>query len=156
MVADLREGLGGAHDEMGGFLNAEMTEVFLRRHAKGGLEFSQEAGGRKVGGPGEFGDGDVFPVVPVKAFEGRAEFLVFAERGGALIEGARDADDSAYFTLMVQKRFFGGDGPVQKALALGDELDAVDHGFSGFQDAEIIFANVIQDMGRDKIVIPFA
>ncbi len=70
--SDLGEGSGGADDEVAGFLDAEVTQVFLRRHIEAGFEFTKEAAQRKVGCFGEFGDGDVFAVAFVKELEGGA------------------------------------------------------------------------------------
>ena len=102
VVADFGEGLGGADDEVGGFLDAEVTEVFLRRHVEGGFEFTKEAGEGKVGGLGEFGDGDVVAVVLVEELKGGAEFFVFGEGGDALVKGTGDAYDPANFSQFVE------------------------------------------------------
>lgn len=132
MEADFSKGLGGLGDEVAGFLDAQVTEVFLGRHIKGGFEFSKEAAERKPGGFGEVSDRDIFPVVLIKESEGWSELFVFCERGGALIEGAGDANDPADFALLIDEGLLGGGGPIDEAVSARDELDPIDDGFSGF------------------------
>lgn len=104
---------------------------------------------------GEVGDGDVFAVVLVKEGEGRSEFFVFTERGGALIEGASNADDTANISLMVEERFFGGGGPIDEPAAARDEFDTVDDRFSSFKNTEVVLADVFQDVRWDEIIVAF-
>jgi hypothetical protein len=143
VVGDFGEGLGGADDEVGGFLDAEVAKVGLGGHAEGGFEFTEEAGEGEVGGFGELGDGDIIAEFAVEELEGGAEFVVFGEGGGALVEGAGDADDAANFPVLVEEGLFGGGGPVDEAAAAWDEFDAVNDGISGFDDAEVIVADVL-------------
>lgn len=125
VMADLGEGLGGANDEVTGFLDTEMAQVFLGGHVEARFEFSQKTAEGKVGCFCEFGDGDVVPVMLVEKLERGAEFFVFAERGGALVEGAADADDSANLAVGISKRFFCRGGPIDKSTAAWDEFDAI-------------------------------
>jgi len=142
VVADFGEGMSGADNEVASFLDAEVAEVFLGGHVEAGFEFSQKAAEGEVGIFGEFGDGDVVTVALVEECQSGSEFLVFGEGGGALVEGAGDADDAADGSFLIEEGLFGGGGPVDEAAAAGDELDAVDDGLAGFKDAEVVFADV--------------
>ena len=42
LVANLCEAVSSLDYLVAGFLDSEMTDVFLRRHAEAGLEFSEE------------------------------------------------------------------------------------------------------------------
>ena len=79
VVADLGESLSGTYDQVAGFLNPKVAQVFFRSHVEAGLEFPEKAAEGKMGRFGEFGDGDVVPVVLMEEPEGGAEFFVFAE-----------------------------------------------------------------------------
>ena len=143
VVADFGEGMSGTNDEVGGFLDAEVTEVFLGGHVEAGFEFPQEAAEGKVGGFGELGDGDVVAVTLVEEGQSGSEFLVFGKGGGALIEGAGDADDAADCAFLIEEGLFGSGGPVDEAAAAGDEFDAVDDGLGGFDNTEVVFSDML-------------
>ncbi len=42
VVADLSEGLGGLDDEVAGFLDAEVAEIFLGCHIEAGFELPKK------------------------------------------------------------------------------------------------------------------
>ena len=128
--ADVCKGISRADDEVAGFLDAEVTEVFLGRHIKAGFKFTKEAREGKVGHFCELGDGDVIAVPLVEEFKGGAEFFVFCEGGSALIEGAGDANNSTDFTALVEDWLLGGGRPIDEAISSRDELDPVDDRFS--------------------------
>ena len=156
VVADFGEGTGGADDEVAGFLDAKVAEVGLGGHAEAGFKFAEEGGKGEVGGLSEVGDGDIVAVILVEKLESPAEFLVHAEGGGSLAEGAGDTDDAADFSVLVIEGLFGGVGPVDEAVAAGGEFDAVDDGLPGFEDGEVILANVFENVGRDVVVVAFS
>lgn len=156
VMADLSEGPGGADDEVAGFLNAQVAQVFLRGHVKAGFEFSKKTADRKISSFREFDDSDVVAIVLMEELQGGTEFFVFTERGGALIEGAADADDATNFVVGIEEGLFSGGGPVDEPAAAGNEFDPVDDGLAGFKNPEIIFADVFQDMLRDEVIVPLS
>ena len=154
--SDLGEWAGGADDEVAGFLDAEVTEVFLGRHVEAGFEFTEEAAEGNVGRFGEFGDGDVFAVAFVEELERAAEFFVHAERGGALVERSGDTDEAADLSLLIVEWFFSGIRPVDEAVSARDKFDAVHDGLAGFKDAQVILADVLHDVLGDVVVVPLS
>lgn len=92
----------------------------------------------------------------MEELQGGTEFFVFAERGGALIEGAADADDATNLVVGIEEWLFGGGGPVDETAAAGNEFDTVDDGLAGFKNSEIIFSDVFQDMLRDEVIVPLS
>ena len=155
VMGDVEEALRGLGDEVAGFLDAEVAEVFLGRHVEGGFEFTEEATEREVGGFGDGGDGDVFAVVFVKESEGGAEFVVFAEGGDALVEGAGDADDATDFFFLVIKGLFGGGGPVDEAITARDKFDVVNDGGAGFENAEVVALDGFKNASGNEVAVFF-
>ena len=108
VVADLGEGLGGLDDEVAGFLDPQVAEVFFGGHVEAGLEFSKETRERQVGGFGELGNGNVVAIALVEDFESGTKLLIFCEGSGALVKGTGDSNDAADLSLLIEEWLLGG------------------------------------------------
>ena len=73
-----------------------------------------------------------------------------------MVERTGDSNEAADVSVLVVERFFGGVRPVDKAVASGDEFDAIDDGLAGFENAKVILANVLHDVRRNVVVVPFS
>ncbi len=73
-----------------------------------------------------------------------------------MVEGTGDADEPANVSVLIVEWFFGGIGPVDKAVAARDEFNAVHDGFAGFKNAEVIHADVLHDVLRNVVVVSFS
>ena len=133
-----------------------MSQIFLGRHVEARFELSKEAAEGEIGLFREFSDGDVVPIVFVKKLKSGPKFFVFAQRGGALVEGAGDANDATDFVIGVAERFFCRCGPIDKATTARYKFDTIDDGLTRFQNSEVILANVFEDVLRNEIIIAFA
>ena len=122
VMADLGKALGGAHDEVAGFLNPQVAQVFLGGHAEAGFELAEKTAEGKIGCLGESGDRDVLAEVFVEEVEGGSEFFVLSQGGGALFEGARDSDDAANLALLIEEGFLGGGGPIDESRCRGGRV----------------------------------
>lgn len=77
----------------------------------------------------------------------------FGAVGGVVLDGSHDADD---VVVEVPDGEFVGEEPVGDALAVGEEFDDFEHGKSGFEDEEIVFAELFGEASWEEIEIGFS
>lgn len=71
-------------------------------------------------------------------------------------KGTGDADDSTDFAVLIEQGFLGGGGPIDEAIASGNEFDSIDDGVASLKDFEVVFANVFEDGDGDVVVVFFS
>ena len=73
-----------------------------------------------------------------------------------MVEGSRDSDESADLAVLIVEWFLGGHRPIDKAITAWHELDPIHDGLAGFEEAKVVLANVLHDVRRNVVVVPFS
>ncbi len=153
---DFRDGAAGGGEELGGVFDAGFADELRGGELEDAAHAAVELGGGKACGGGEVVGFQVVIEVVLDVGDDAldaGEFDIFLAGCAEVAGDGGDADD---VSCGIVEGDFGGEVPAERAIAVGDEFEAVGEFAAGFEDGDVLVAVGFGEVGGEEILGAFS